>query len=275
MQPINGPYWQGVIDYFNLQTQSAGQCIIDADRSTLTVMRRGVPVMLPLYTPGAFREISRHWLRVGWSLGQYGRFKWMGLHVLQLPEDLIRLQEAIFEVQPDLIIETGICHGGSLLFLASLCKIIDRGQVVGIDINIMPHVRRAVESHPLAPWLAMIEGDSTSPEVIQAVRRLHGENDKVFVILDSAHDYAHVLAELELYSGFVTPGSYLLAEDGIMYDLHDVPGGEPAWAVDNPASAVGRFLATHPEFVLARPDPAPDGGVDVTFWPAGWLKRVR
>jgi hypothetical protein len=96
-------YWQGVTDYLSSQSASAGQCVIDADLGTLTVMRNGVPVILPLYSLAAFREISRHWVRVGWSVGHYGRFTWMGLHVLQLPDDLIRLQEAIFEVQPDLI----------------------------------------------------------------------------------------------------------------------------------------------------------------------------
>jgi len=268
-------YSQGVADYKNLQSASAGKCTIDADHRTLTVVRNGVPVVLPLYSPAAFDAISRHWVRVGWSLGHYGRFKWMGLHVLQLPEDLMRLQEAIFRVQPALIVETGICHGGSIVFLASLCKILNKGRVVGIDIHIMPQVRRALQSHPLGSWLTTIEGDSTSPQVIERVRNLRRQDDKVLVILDSAHDYAHVLKELEAYSSLVTLGSYLIAEDGIMYDLHDVPGGDPTWLVDNPASAVSVFLASHPEFILARPDAPADRGVEVTYWPAGWLRRVR
>jgi cephalosporin hydroxylase len=244
--------------------------VIDTELQTLTVEGSGSSLAQNLYTKGAFREISRHWLRVGWSLGYYSAFTWMGQPILQLPEDLIRLQETIYEVRPDLIIETGIYQGGSLLYYATLCQVLRKGRIVGVDICVPPAVRAILQEHQLGPLMTLLEGESTSPDVIHAVTKLQQPCETVMVILDSAHSREHVRAELELYSRFVTRGSYLVVADGIMRDLADVPGGEPSWVIDNPAVAAEDFLTAHPEFAIC-----PRAGASATtYFTGGWLKRL-
>ncbi len=250
--------------------------IIDTEAATLTVEESGNRQTHGLYTKEAFELLSLQWLRVGWSLRQYMTFTWQGLPVLQLPEDLLRLQEAVHRIRPTLIVETGVCRGGSLLFSATLCKAADRGRVVGIDRHIPAQVRSAIESHALSPLIRLIEGDSVSTAVVAEVAGLVEEDDTVLVILDSDHAQEHVLAELERYSRFVTPGSYVVAADGIMRDLADVPGGSAEWAFDNPFAAATEFLERNPEFERAPP-PWPHRESELTenvsYWPGGWLRR--
>ena len=275
LNPLLQHYYQGVSDCLNAFRYSCGLWI-DPARGTLTTLSPGGPVTKGLYTSEAFLELSRLWLRIGWSLGYYYQFNWMGLPVLQLPEDLIRLQEAIYDVRPHLIIETGVCHGGSMLFLASLCRILGSGRVIGIDISISDQVRDTIANHVLSSHIALLEGNSTSTEVFDQVTKLYEPGETVMVILDSDHSRAHVRAELELYAPLVTPGSYIIAEDGIMRDLFDVPGGEAAWMLDNPAAAVQDFLAQHPEF-RRRTEAATGFGAlrgAVTYWTDGWLQRL-
>ncbi len=253
--------------------------VIDTERQTLTTVGEDESrsITQPLYTEAAFDLISRQWVRTGWSLGFFLAFTWMGQPVLQLPEDLVRLQEIIYRVRPDLIIETGVYQGGSVLYHASLCRALGKGRVIGIDISIPSEVRNALREHSLAPLIDLIEGSSTSPESINSVTRLRKSADKVMVILDSAHTREHVSKELELYAPLVSPGSYLVVADGIMRDLADVPGGQPSWVNDNPAMAVKDFLALHPEFVLR-----PTGGTGArgnlsagtTYFIDGWLERL-
>ena len=249
---------------------------IDTTTRTLTIDEGGTPRTLDLFTAEAFEALSREWVRVGWGLKYSYGFTWFGRPVIQLPEDMIRLQEAIHAIGPDVIVETGIAHGGSLIFHASLCKALDRGRVVGIDITIRDHNRAAIERHPLASLITLLEGSSTSPSIVDAVRASVRPGEKVLVILDSNHSRDHVRAELEAYAPIVTPGSYLVATDGIMRDLTDVPGGHPDWSWDNPTVAVADFLRTHPEFELA---PLPRGFDEsrtpqgVTYWPDAWLRR--
>lgn len=269
-------YQQGLADYVRL-FQEQSKLLIDPVAGTLTTYGPGGPQTTPLYSPAAFSELSRLWVKVGWSLGYYYNFTWMGLPVLQLPEDLLRLQEAVFAVRPDLIIETGVCHGGSILFLASLCRLLGKGRVIGIDIYIPPHVRSALTSSLLSPHITLIEGSSTSSKVFDEVVSRYAPGEKVMVILDSDHSHAHVRAELELYAPLVSRGSYIIAEDGIMRALSGVPGGEAHWITDNPASAVRDFLAAHPEFRQHRPEGAASLSAptaDVTYWTDGWLQRI-
>lgn len=277
-EPPRRPSWPGMpsgsgaLDHLGPRPDTL---VIDSGLRTLTAIAKGRPVTMPLYSAAAFREISRQWMRVGWSLHHYAGFTWMGQHVLQLPDDLIRLQEAVFAVRPDLILETGVAYGGSLLYLATLCRALGKGRVIGVEIQILPQIREAIERHVLAPHIRLIEGDSTSPAVLGAIRDAQQPGETVMVILDSAHDRSHVRRELESYAPFVTPGSYLIVEDGIMLDLFDVPGGEPGWVLDNPVTAVAGFLAEHPEFRLCRPPGTDRETVNVSYWTAGWLKRVR
>jgi cephalosporin hydroxylase len=230
-----------------------------------------------LYSEAGFAALSRLWVRVGWSLKyQYG-FAWMGRPVIQLPEDLVRVQEAIYAVRPTLIVETGVAHGGSLVFYASLFRAMGiEGRVIGVDIEIRPHNRRAIEAHELASSITLIEGSSIDPATIEKVRAQLRPADRVLVLLDSNHTRAHVTAELEAYAPLVSVGSYIVATDGIMEDLADVPRGEPAWLDDNPKVAAAEFARRHPEFELADP-PQPFTETTIrsriTHWPSGWLRR--
>ena len=250
---------------------------LDTETQTLTVTEDGRTETLPLYSKQAFETISRQWVRVGWNQKYQYTFSWMGRPVIQLPEDLLRMQEVIYRLQPDIIIETGVAHGGSLIFYASLCKAMDKGRVVGVDIEIRPHNRLAIESHALAGLVTLIEGSSTAPEVVQQVRRAVKPGQTVLVILDSKHTYAHVAAELEVYADLVSPGSYIVATDGIMLDLADLPRGHPEWTSDNPSAAAQDFARRHPEFVIEQPAwPFSESELtdNITHWPHAWLKRL-
>ena len=251
--------------------------ILDTKAKTLTMDEAGQTKVLDLYSKAAFEAISREWVRVGWNQKYPYTFSWLGRPVIQLPEDMIRMQEVIFQVKPDVIIETGVAHGGSLIFYSSLCKAIEKGRVIGIDIEIRPHNRAAIEAHPLSDRITLIEGSSTAPEIVAQVKSQVQPGETVLVILDSNHTYAHVANELEAYADLVSPGSYIVATDGIMYDLADVPRGQAEWATDNPTWAARDFAAKHPEFVIEQPAwPFNESELEhnITHWPGAWLKRV-
>jgi cephalosporin hydroxylase len=245
--------------------------IIDTAGRSLTTVDGEVERTCDLYSSDAFETVSLEWVKMGWSLSYYHTFTWMGQPVLQLPEDLIRLQEAVYRVRPDVIVETGVFHGGSLMFHATLCQALGKGRVIGIDNQIQGGVREAITRHVLAPHITLVEGDSTSREVVGAVANMIRPGESVLVILDSCHTKDHVRKELECYSRFVTPGSYIIAADGIMRDLADVPRGQPEWATDNPLAAADEFAARHPDF--RRRQPA-ELSAKVTYWPGAWLERV-
>jgi cephalosporin hydroxylase len=250
----------------------------DAAANRLIVEVDGEREELDLYSEAGFAALSRLWVKVGWALKyQYG-FAWMGRPVIQLPEDLVRVQEAIYAVRPTVIVETGVAHGGSLVFYASLFRAMGTpGRVVGVDIEIRPHNRRAIEAHELAESIALVEGSSIDPATVARVRGLLRPDDRVLVLLDSNHTRAHVAAELEAYAPMVSVGSYLVATDGIMEDLADVPRGERGWIDDNPKAAAAEFARRHPEFVLADPpQPFNEGEIRfrITHWPGAWLRRV-
>jgi cephalosporin hydroxylase len=229
-----------------------------------------------LWSPEGFRLLSDLWVAVGWDQKHPYTFTWLGRPVIQLPEDLVRLQEVVVGLRPDLIIETGVAHGGSAVFLAGLCRLLGRGRVVCVDVEIRPHNRAAIESHAMFDLITLIEGDSVSHDIVRAVRAEADGAETVLVLLDSNHSFDHVLAELEAYGPLVTPGSWIVATDGVMHMVTEAPRGEPAWATDNPSAAAHRFLETHPEFVLEPPQwqfnesPLSE---PVTHWPDAWLRR--
>lgn len=252
--------------------------ILDTDRQTLTKEENGETVQLPLYSTAAFELLSQQWLKVGWNQKYPYVFSWLGRPIIQAPEDIIRAQEVIYRVKPDVLLETGIAHGGSLVFYASLFKAMGRGRVIGVDIEIRPHNRRAIEAHELFPLITLIEGSSTDPAVVAQVKSLIQPGETVMVILDSNHTKAHVLAELEAYCDLITPGSYIVATDGSMRDLYDVPRGKPEWVWDNPVTAVHEFVLRHPEFVIEQPAwPFNESELraNITHWPEAWLRRAR
>lgn len=249
---------------------------IDTIEKTLVQEVDGSSTHLNLYSKEAFELISRQWLKVGWDQRYPYTFSWMGRPVIQLPEDMIRTQEVIYRVKPDVIIETGVAHGGSLIFYASLCRVMGKGRIVGVDIEIRPHNREAIEAHEMFPLITLIEGSSTAPEVVKHVESLVEPGETVMVILDSNHTKRHVLDELDAYHGLVTPGSYIVATDGSMRYLYDVPQGNKEWIQDNPAEAAIEFAEEHPEFEIEQPAwPFNESELteNVTYWPDAWLRR--
>jgi cephalosporin hydroxylase len=231
---------------------------------------------MDLYTPQAFAALSRHWIRVGWSQRYSYQFTWLGRPVIQLPEDLVRTQEVIWRTRPDVIVETGVAHGGSLIFYASLFELMGRGRVVGVDIEVRPSNRAAIAAHPMAHRIALVEGSSIDAATVARVRETIPPGSRVMVLLDSNHSKAHVRAELEAYGPLVSPGCYIVATDGIMCDLHDVPGGHEEWVWDHATAAAAEFAQAHAEFILENPPRAfQEGAIEdpVTYWPGGWLRR--
>lgn len=232
---------------------------------------------IPIYSQEGFKLLSSIWLKQEWNQLHWQSFSWLGFQIWQLPEDVLRLQEVIATLKPDVIVETGVNLGGSAIFFASICRLLGKGRVISIDIHIPTEVRQAVEKSPFSDLITLIEGDSTSADVVDQVKDKIGEEEKVFVFLDSDHSKAHVLRELHAYSGLVSLDSYIVATDGVMQSLTDTPYGRKEWAEDNPAAAAREFAASHPEFIIKRPTTLfGDEYVieSMTFWPDAWLKRV-
>ena len=251
--------------------------MITIDRDRIVVSENGDERELSLSSPEAFRLISDVWLRCGWDTKYVYSFTWMGRPIIQLPEDMIRVQELIYQTKPDVVVETGIAHGGSLVFYASLCKAMGRGRVIGVDIEIRPQNRAAIRSHVLADLITLIEGDSVERSTVDRVRTLISPSERVFVVLDSAHNKEHVLAELRAYSPLVSTGSYIVAADGIMEELAGAPRTLPDWVWDNPRRAALQFVEESEDFVLEEPPFLfNEGSVTerVTYWPGGLVRRV-
>jgi len=249
---------------------------IDTTAGKLTSETEAETRVFELYSKEAFELISQQWLKVGWNQKYPYTFSWLGRPIVQLPEDMIRVQEVIYRVRPDVIIETGVAHGGSLIYYASLCKVMERGRVIGVDIEIRLHNRRAIEAHEMSEMITLIEGSSTSAEIVQQVHSLVEAGEVVFVILDSNHSKQHVADELEAYCDLVTTGSYIVATDGLMKDLYDSPKGSTKWKWDHPAAAAAEFVANHPDFILEQPAwPFNESDLteNITHWPGAWLRR--
>jgi cephalosporin hydroxylase len=204
---------------------------------------------------------------------------WLGRPIIQYPQDIIAMQELIWSIQPDLIIETGIAHGGSLVFFASMlelnaaCGGPQGGRVVGVDIDIRTHSRKAIDAHPMSRRIAMIEGSSIAPGIVEQVRAKTVGKQRVLVCLDSNHTHEHVLAELQAYAPLVSVRSYCVVFDTIVEHLStEVLHGLPWGPGNSPKTAVREFLKTHPEFEV---DKRVDNKLLISVAPDGYLKRVR
>lgn len=201
-------------------------------------------------------------------------FSWMGRPIIQYPQDMIVMQELIWEIKPDLIIETGIAHGGSLIYYASIMELIGNGEVLGIDIDIRKHNKLEIEKHPMFKRIKMIEGSAISEETVEAVKKYAEGKQKILICLDSNHTHEHVLQELQFYAPLVSLNSYIVVFDTIVEDL---PEGyfsqERPWGIsNNPKTAVREFLAANEHFEI---DYAIDNKVLISVAPEGYLKRVR
>jgi hypothetical protein len=229
-------------------------------------------------TEEAFNLISEAYIRLGWDNKYVYSFTWMGRPIIQLPEDMIRAQELIYEVKPDLLIEIGVAHGGSLVYYGSLMKAMGVGRVLGVDIEIREHNKEAILKHEVRDMITLIEGSSIDPKVINAVRSNIVDGEKVMIFLDGNHTYEHVMKELIEYSYMVTKGSYIVAMDGIQRDLVGAPRSKDDWSWNNAANAAEDFVNKHKEsFAIQKRTPIfNEGNITnlITYWPSGYIKRI-
>jgi cephalosporin hydroxylase len=240
---------------------------------------------------GADAQIKK--MTISW-IERTGRFKysyhfeWLGRPIIQHPQDIVAMQELIWQIKPDLIIETGIAHGGSLVFSASMLALLDmadaieqgiafdprqsRRKVLGIDIDIRAHNRAAIEAHPMSSRIQMIEGSSIDPEVVAQVQRIVADYSRVLVCLDSNHTHEHVLEELKAYAPLVSKGSYCVVFDTIVEDMPSNMFPDRPWGPgNNPKTAVWEYLRDHPEFEI---DKSIEHKLLITTAPDGFLKRL-
>ncbi len=200
-------------------------------------------------------------------------YSWLGRPIIQYPQDIIAIQEIIYEVQPDLIIETGIAHGGSLILHASICELIGKGKVLGIDIDIREHNKAEIVKHRMSKRITMIQGSSVAPEIISQVAEIAEGKRKVLVILDSNHTHEHVLQEIMHYSPLVTKDSYLLVFDTVIEDLPEDIYKDRPWGVgNNPKTAVWKFLEKNSDFII---DKSINDKLLISVAPDGYLKRIK
>lgn len=221
----------------------------------------------------ALNDSARRFLKESLRVKYSYNFSWLGRPVIQYPQDLMALQEIIWRIKPDVIVETGIAHGGSIIFYATMLELLGGpGRVVGIDVDIRAHNRAAIEQHPLYHRITMIEGSSVDEDVISQTRALTAGRETVMVCLDSNHTYEHVLQELRLYSPLVTPGSYLVVFDGIIEDMPEEYITDRPWGRgNNPLTAIQQFLLEQPDF---QPDQAIESQLLITAAPMGYLRRT-
>ncbi len=225
-------------------------------------------------SPSEFESLSRAWFEESCNQRYSYRWTWLGLPIIQYPQDIVAMQELIWSIKPDLIVETGIAHGGSLVFYASLLELIGGdGMVVGIDIDIRTHNRIRIEEHPLFKRIRMMEGSSIDPSVVQEVQGLARGSKRVLVSLDSNHTHDHVLAELKAYAPLVTADSYLVVFDTVIEDLPEGFFPDRPWERgNNPMTAVHQFIRENSDFEI---DSALSERLQVSVAPNGYLNRTR
>jgi len=225
------------------------------------------------------KEKTNNWIIEANKKNYSYNFSWLGRPIIQYPQDMIALQEIIWDVKPDMIIETGIAHGGSLLFSASMltlleaCGEIENGKVLGIDIDIREHNKKAIEEHPMSKKITMFEGSSIDDEMISIVHDFAKKGKKILVILDSNHTHQHVLEELQAYADLTSIGSYCCVFDTIVEDLPEDSFDNRPWGVgNNPKTAVWEYLKENDDFVI---DKDIENKILITVAPDGYLKRVK
>jgi cephalosporin hydroxylase len=226
---------------------------------------------LDIYSPEGFKVLANLFTRSGWQQKISYEPTWLGIPIIQTPEDIVMMQELIWKVRPDVIVECGVAHGGAVVMYSSILELLGKGHVIGVDVEIRKYNRVALQSHPLSRRFTLIEGSSVEQQTVDEVKRHIRPDDKVLVTLDSNHSAAHVAKELRMYAPLVSSDSYLVVFDGVMQVLTDAPGGSPTWDKDNPWHAVQDFLEENDEFEL---DPYYNR-LKVTYCPGGFLKRVK
>jgi cephalosporin hydroxylase len=236
----------------------------------------------------ALARLTKEWFTLSFPRKYPYNFEFLGRPIIQYPQDMVAMQELIWKVKPDLIIETGVAHGGSLILSASMLALLDmceaiesdttlnpkesKRKVVGIDIDIREHNREAIEAHPMASRIQMIEGSSVAPEIIDQVQNIANDYKRILVCLDSNHTHEHVLAELEAYASLASVDSYCVVFDTIVEDMPKEMFPDRPWGPgNNPKTAVWEYLKSHPEFEI---DTAIQHKLLITVAPDGYLRRV-
>jgi cephalosporin hydroxylase len=235
----------------------------------ITLSHAGGEVACDLYSPEGRDLLAALWSKVGTEHRHMYEPSWLGVPIIQFPEDIVMMQELLWRLRPDAVIETGVAHGGSLLLTASILELIGHGHVLGIDVEIRKYNRVALDAHPLRRRIHLYEGSSVDAPAVEQARSFASGAQRVLVVLDSNHSADHVAKELELYAPLVTPGSYIVAMDGLQAHVSDIPRGKPEWKDDHPIVAIRDFLARHPEFELDEHYTR----LGVTSSPEGFLRR--
>ena len=218
------------------------------------------------------KENSKKWLLDSYKYEYSYHFTWLGRPIIQYPQDIMAIQEIIWKVKPDLIVETGIAHGGSIIFSASMLELLGKGEVVGIDIDIRKHNRKEIEKHPLFHRITLLEGSSTNSTIVKKIKKIAENHKRVLVLLDSNHTYEYVLKEMNYYSKLVTKGSYMIVFDTIIEDLNEQFFKNKPWGKgNNPKTAVMEFLKKNKTFQI---DHQIEKKLLVTEAPSGFLKRI-
>ena len=217
------------------------------------------------------KEVGLKWVKVSAENRLSYEIDWLGVPVIQTPEDLVLMQELIFKVKPDFIIETGIAHGGGLIYYASLMELLGKGKAIGIDIEIREHNRKVIEAHPLSKRVEIIEGDSVAEKTIQEIRKRIPKNSKVIVCLDSSHFRDHVLRELELYQDFIIPGCYIVVFDTITSKMAEMKIADKKYINNSPKEAVDAFLKLNDNFKIDKQF----NKLYISYNSNGYVKRIK
>jgi len=219
------------------------------------------------------KRLSRKWFDNAFKYEYSYHFTWLGRPIIQFPQDIIAMQEIIWKIKPDLIVETGIAHGGSIIFSASILELIGKGEVLGIDIDIRKHNRIEIEKHPMFKRITMMEGSSTNKNIAKKVFHHAKGKKRVLVFLDSYHTQEHVLKELQLYSRLVKKGSYVVVFDTVVEDMpKDSSQNRPWGKNNNPKTAIKKFLKANKRFKI---DKEIEKKLLITSSPDGFLKCVK
>ncbi len=238
-------------------------------------MKRNKAVIDSMGIDKDLEEKTKDWFLAANNKEYSYHFSWMGRPIIQYPQDVVAMQEIMWDVKPDLIIETGIARGGSLVMYASFMEMmgIENGHVLGIDIDIREHNRIEIESHPMARRISMLQGSSTDKNIVDQVKEYAKNYNTILVILDSNHTHEHVAKELELYSGLVSVGSYCVVFDTVVEDMPENSFPNRPWDKgDNPKTAVWEFISKNDNFIINKDI---QNKILITVAPDGYLKRVK
>ena len=222
-----------------------------------------------LYSKDGMDLATELWIKTSFYHKVMYEPTWLGIPIIQFPNDVVFLQELIWKNRPDTIIETGVAHGGATIFYASMLELLGKGKVIGVDVEIRKYNRLAINSHPLSRRIELIEGSSIDPKIFEEVTLRSYSGSNVMVLLDSSHSYKHVLAEMELYSKLIQPGGYMVVMDSVQEMLSDTPSGKKEWKEDNPFSAIREFLSRHQDW---KPDHYYTR-THITCNPGGFLRK--